>query len=722
MKNMRIQYLFVIIAAVFLQACGGQFIAPKKELSSLDVQAAAITSKPNILMIMLDDAGQGDWIDPSIAPNVDRFRKQATLFPAFYTSPMCAPTRISMLSGRSHTDYSILWVCGSNAIYGIPNSDATIPQSLAARGYRTNTIGKWHASVKDTAKAAKVFPPAIEYGPDQKFQNYIISQGVVSDGYHNPVVNNNGTPQKINGHQTDIQGNQVVNRLKNLAKNKSKPFYMQYWLNAPHSPHHPHPRMFTNKAKRATYEKHLKNLNSSNATLKKEAKSYFANNKPMLYRKLLGQADQNIGKVINLIKNSSDPFLKNTIILITSDNGGTDKTRPSADAYGNIDYLGRDLRGFKTDVFEGGIRQNLLVKMPGQTKPRIDTTPLSVMDLFPTYLELAGSSPTAKESKKFDGQSFAKILKNPKNTFTRKKSLYWPFKVKNEHVDTTEGNAKMSFAIRRGPWKLVSEPLDGCTPCLFDFSSGYNNESKENDLSEARPQLVKELREDYIEWYLATTQLPTGIAKKSTGVSVLKTTIEGFKRGGPGEVVRDYDFASTPAKRYVALNNHIKFDVNRLDFTVSATITPDRVNTRQVIAMRKGTWRFEVSADGYLQVITRDRDGKLSTVKSTARLSSGKAYDVGFTIYSFKSLNTVIKVFVRDHGDDLDDEERLIQVARQETSKGLASNVNTIHVGADPSTSHTSFFGLVEDFRIYHAPLKRGEIGYGQRWWGNRFD
>ncbi len=718
-KNYFISISFILM---IFQGCG-QLAGLQSTISGdTSVRSAAMTSKPNILMIMLDDAGQGDWIDPEIAPNIANFKKQATHFPAFYTSPMCAPTRISMLSGRSHTDYSILWVCGSNAIYGIPNSDATIPQSLSQRGYRTNTIGKWHASVKDTKKAAQDFPPAIEYGPDQKFNNYIISQGVVGKGYFDPTVDNNGTPQSLKGHQTDLQGDQVVSRLKQLAKNNSKPFYMQYWLNAPHSPHHPHPRMFKNAAKKAEYKMHLANLKSKDTSLKRAASKYFSDNKPMLYRKLLAQGDDNIGKVLNLIKNSSDPFLKNTIILITSDNGGTDKTRPVSNPYGNKDYLGRDLRGFKTDVFEGGIRQNLLVKMPGQTQARIDQTPISVMDLFPTYLDLVGSQPNSKEANQFDGQSFAGRLQAPYQTFNRKKSLYWPFKVKNEHIETTEGHDGMSFAIRRGRWKLVVEPLDDCRPCLFDFASGYNNESKANDVSSRYPQLVKELREDYIEWYLTTTQLPTGVDSKSAGVQQLRTVIEGFKKDGPGEVVRDYDFAGSPAKRYVKLKNNIKFDVNRLDFTVSAKITPDRVDRAQVIAMRKGTWRFEVSQDGYLQVITKARDGKTHRVKSSARLSRGKAYDVGFTIYSFKSLNTVVRIYARDHGHDLDNEERLMRVARQETSKGLASNYNTIYVGADPTTAHDSFYGLIEDLRVYHSPLKRAEIGYGQRWWGNRFD
>ena len=719
MKNL-ISILVMLLTGFIGQGCSNSMKALNSSGSEVDFAASAISGKPNILMIMLDDAGQADWIDPKIAPNIANFKKQATHFPAFYTSPMCAPTRISMLSGRSHADYSILWVCGSDAIYGIPNSDATIPQSLAKRGYSTDTIGKWHASVKDTKEAAKVFPPAIEYGPDQKFKNYVISQGVVGKGYYDPIINVNGQAVRYKGHQTDIQGNQVVNRLNQLKNAKSKPFYLQYWLNAPHSPHHPHPRMFSGAA-RVEYEKHLKNLKSSNSSLKRAANKYFADNKPMLYRKLLGQGDQNIGKVLNLIKNTNDPYLKNTIILITSDNGGTDKTRRPGNTYGNFDYRGRSLRGFKTDVFEGGIRQNLLVKMPGQTTPRIDHTPISVMDLFPTYLNLVGSSPTPKESNQFDGQSFSGRLVAPYKTFSRKKSLYWP--VKNEHVDVTEGYTKMSFAIRKGRWKLVSEPLDNCQPCLFDFQSGYNNENKANDLSEQYPQLVKELREDYIEWYLDTMQVKATPVAISSGVDRQWEVIPGFKKEGPGEVIRDYDFGAAPLKRHVRLANSIKFDVNRLDFSVSAKITLDKLtNHNQVIAMRKGTWRFQVSPQGYLQVVTKNKNGQASVVQSNVRLTPGLSYDVAFSIYSFKSLNSVVKIFARDHGHDLDDEERLIQVARQETSKGLQSNNNTVYVGADPTTDQVSIYGLVEGLRLYHAPLKRGEMGYGQRWWGNNFD
>ena len=685
-------------------------------------QQASSRGKPNILFIMLDDAGQGDWLDPSIAPNLAKFKEKATLYPQFYTSPMCGPTRISMLSGRSHADYSMLWVCGSNALYGIPNSDSTIPQSLEGFGYKTATLGKWHASGGATTERIRQFPTAKEYLPGEKFEYYLESQGVVGKGYWHPTVDDNGRKKSFKGHQSDIISNQVISKLKDYRSSQNKPFYLQYWLNAPHSPHHPHPRMFKNKKRQEEYLKHNSNRFSKDPVLRREAKRYFKENKSMLYSKLLQQADENIGKVLNFIATSKDPYIRNTVILITSDNGGTKDTRPTNEPYGNKDYRGRDLRGFKSQVFEGGIRQNLLVKMPGQNSGHTNNSVISVMDLFPTYIDLIGESVPSSVSKHFDGESFYSIMKSPREQFNRRKTLYWPFKTQNEHVSTTEGNDLMSWAIRKGRWKLIREPQDNCTPCLFDFVSGFNSERPQDDVKKKHPDLVKRLREDYLEWYLSTSQLALEPVE-STGVRIRDSKIPGFKKRGAQETVYDFDFTGKQKNPNVRLKNNIKFEVNRLDFTFSAKITIDKIlPVSQVIAMRKGTWRFEVNPQGQLQVVTKSKDGRQKTVRTNIKIRAGLSYDVAFSIYSFKSLDSVVRIFCRDHGDDIDNEERLFQVARAETWPGLKTNDNTIYLGADPSSNHWSLKGLIEQPRLYHVPLRRSEIGYGMRWWGNRFD
>ena len=346
------------------------------------------------------------------------------------------------------------------------------------------------------------------------------------------------------------------------------------------------------------------------------------------------------------------------------------------------------------------------------------------MDLFPTYLHLAKSRPWVGEKEHFDGISFHKRLLPPYQTLHRTKPIFSTFKVQNEHVDVTTGNDSTNFAVRKGRWKLIRDVQGGCTPCLFDFSTGYNDESMANNVAERQPELVKQLREEYLEWFLQTTRMKAKQVAKSAGVVSSAYTIKGFKANGPSEVVTDYTFGSSSAKKYVKLENNIKFDVNRLDFTFTARITPARLVPGRwaVIAMRKGTWEFRLTPTGQLQVLVFDKNGNASYTTTGARLKAGVEYDIAFSIYSFKSLNSVVRIYARGAKEDVKEPERLYQLARRESFKGLRSNNNTIFLGADPSSTRVSFEGRLKAPRIYHSPLRRGEMGYGMRWWGNVYD
>ena len=293
----------------------------------------ASTTPPNILFILLDDAGQGDWTNEALMPHVNELRQQSTLFPYFYVTSMCTPTRMSFLSGRYPVDYSIFWVCGSNAIYGIPNSDDTIPQSLARRGYTTATLGKWHSgqSIASTANLPSVFQ---EYGIENKFQYYVQGPGVVQGGYFSPVMLENGVEIKATDGSNPYQGKHLEDVTSDLTKDyilglsraaTKKPFYIQYWLNAPHGPHEPALRMITDLAFKSQYQKCV--LGPVASADRTECANWRKQNKRKLYELLLAQADQDIAKILDLFK-TEDPYLKNTVIFITSDNGGTQDWEP----------------------------------------------------------------------------------------------------------------------------------------------------------------------------------------------------------------------------------------------------------------------------------------------------------------------------------------------------------------------------------------------------------
>ena len=723
----------IIISLVFISSLVLLFLFQNLTTNTISTSS----QPPNILMILLDDAGQADYLNAKIAPKINELRQQATLFPYFYVTPMCTPTRMSYLSGRYPADHDIFWVCGSDALYGIPNTDATIPQSLAERGYTTGAFGKWHAGIDqaDVGQGPDVYN---DFDIKNKFEYWVRSPGVTQSGYFNPVMNINGVEKKFdNEHLEDVTGNLIKDYILKLSQQTvKKPFYIQYWLNAAHSKHEASLRMISDPLFKTQYQKCV--IDPVSSTDRAFCIDWKVTNKRRLYELLLSQGDENIGKVLALFK-TTDPYLQNTVIMLTSDNGGTGETRLTSPAYGNKDYLGRDLRSFKTDVFEGGIRQNLLLKMPGQTSSRIDSSFIANIDLFPTMIDLVKSQPTTKETNQFDGQSFYQRLLDPNVSFARAKPFFWSFKVQNEIDDVTEVRDeagtlvefydKMSFAVRKGPWKLVYAPLleHGCMPCLFDMQTGYSRESNgkdgsvSDDVAAKFPAVVEELREDYIEWLLSSTQLQVNVASKSTTAQVVSETIPGFKQGLT-ELVPNIQLPNVTGQDWVSLQNNHRFDVNRLDFTFSASITPQKfLGKTQVIAMRAGTWIFQVNAQRQLQLITFDRLGQPTTVGTSEQLSVSLSYDVSFVIYAFKGANTVVRIYARDRGGDLNNEERLVNLVRAETSKGLQANKETIYIGAKPGMGLSSFVGGIEAVRIYKAPLRRSEVGYGMRSWGNKF-
>ncbi len=727
------------IGAVTFQNCQGDLDALEKvdsqlrSSSSEDFTAAsAALTRPNILMIMLDDAGQGDWLDPKLAPKIAQFKNKATLFTHFYVNPMCSPTRISMLSGHSHVDYSVLWVCGSNAVYGIPSEDKTFPEVLSEKGgYLTSTIGKWHSG-----SPSPELTKSADFSIAKKFSFYKESQGVVSNGYFNPQVDENGTKKSYPGmHLTNVTAKNVIDRINYHQKNTpNKPFYIQHWLNAPHGPHLPDPAFIPNTDPFKT--SYLNFLASNPGAV---SHPFLKNNKRKLYEYLIKQADDRIGKVLDLINNSNDPYLKNTIIMITSDNGGTKDTRVVDGAYGNIDLTGpspRDLRGFKTDVYEGGIRQHLIVKYKNQQTRAINRSNLSLLDLYPTILELAGVTADASYGSRLQGKSFAQLIKAPTSTLVRNHPQYWAFKARGEHLpkdssgnEITQGFDKMSFAMRQGPWKLVVEPempdepagSHSCSPCLFYFENGYNRESAKDDIYASNKDQGLLMREMLREWYLSSTQMPIITEDLQGGVVKTEGSIPGFKKGGPREKTVSFTFPNTTSNRFSKLKFNYMFDVNRLDFTLSGSLKLSVDGKTQIIASRPGTWILRVNSSNKLEVVTYDKKSVPTITTSPYPIAKNMTYDIGFHIYSFKSAPSIVKIFSRNANEELSNEDRLTLQIRKEVSDGLKSNNETIYIGAKPGLG-TSFSGQLQNVRLYHTPLRQADINYGMRRWGNIWD
>ena len=706
--------------------------------------SSASKAPPNLIVILLDDAGYEELMDPQITPRINEFRKEATFFPYFYTTPMCSPTRVSMLSGRNAADYSILWVCDSDAIFGIPNKDATIPTSLKSRGYHTAALGKWHASINSNnfynaekkIRISDVFPMAKEYDIESKFDFHMRTVSVMADGYFDPVLQFPNYVEKkyrennVREHSEVLLASEVIKYLRGKSQEPSKkPFFMQYWLNAPHDPFQPDPAMIPDSE--GEFKRSYLRYIEGDARVAGLARDEWAKaNRVKLYRYLLKTADRQIGRVLDFI-NSSDEYLKNTVILITTDNGGTRLTRVGDSPWGNKDHLGRDMRGFKTDLYEGGIRQPLFVKIPGQRSTTVNNSMLHVMDIFPTLLDLSNSGSNANERGQLQGESFANVLRDPRITKARKAPLYWAFKAQNEGILKTDGFDIVNFVVRDGKWKFISAPYTpeegsfgtkGCDPCLFEFANGHSNEHWSKNLAEKNPDLVKKYQELYVRWFLQATQIPLSVDTQSSAVRTTERTIAGLGTRMPQERVFDFEFPEGRQDQYVRFQNSLKFDINRLDFTVSATIFPKNLNKLpQVIAHRPGSWILQVNGARQLEVVFFSRDGKTYKVTSDQKMTENRYYNIAFNIHSFKKLESVVKIFATrypNEGTAGGKFERLkVPAGKEKIPRGLMSNSNSIFVGAKPESNLNSFNGSILNIRMYHSPLRPEHITFGMRKW-----
>jgi len=312
--------------------------------------AAAMQSRrPNIVLIVSDDQGWWDLShhgNPVIeTPKLDKLARESVQFRRFYVSPVCAPTRASLMTGRHYLRTGVY-----NTRFGGDTLDAnetTLPQLLKSAGYRTALCGKWHLG-----RYAKYHP--LNRGFDEALT---FSQGHLERYTHPNQLNWNRQPVDARGHITDVIADSARAFIR--SRNGGQPFFLYAAFNAPHTPLY---------APDAFAEKYLKKgLNYSNAHM----------------YGMVEHMDAAIGRILEAVDN-------NTVVLFMSDNGGVSR------------HFTAGLRGFKASAFEGGVRSPLFVRWPGHFKAGREVDAVAAhIDILPTICELIGV-----KTPLIDGRSF----------------------------------------------------------------------------------------------------------------------------------------------------------------------------------------------------------------------------------------------------------------------------------------------------------------------------
>jgi arylsulfatase A-like enzyme len=449
-------------------------------LFTIHHSSAAPQPKPNIVLIYADDQGWNDTGYQSDGvfktPVLDRMAREGMVFTDAYTNAAnCQPARACVLSGNYGPRHHVFAVNDTNRgpkehmrLKPVPNRDGlavediTIADALKAAGYTTGHFGKWHLYNK-AGKASKGGGGAL---PSQ--QGFDVTYDSFGDG-ELPE----GAKGNFPGPKTDPKG--VFDLSKQACKfmeaNKDKPFFVYLAHHAPHAP-----------------------VNSRDST-RKEIKNR--------YQACVYDLDASVDLVLAKIKELG--IANNTLIIYTSDNGGSGSQKP--------------LRGEKGMYYEGGIREPMIAWWPGVIEAGSSCSAhVMQIDYFPTFLDLAG---VEKIDKELDGESLTPLLKQSGEL--KRTSLFWhmpgyldrPKKgARDEHFRT-----RPVSAMRKGKWKLhlyhEEWLLDGGKDKIATNNAVelYNLEKdigEKTNLAQQKPEVRDELINELLAWFEAVNApMPT---------------------------------------------------------------------------------------------------------------------------------------------------------------------------------------------------------------------
>jgi arylsulfatase A-like enzyme len=420
-----------------------------------NTQAQTRSQKPNILVILADDLGYADigvqgCLDVP-TPHIDSLARNGVRFTSGYVSgAYCSPTRAGLLTGRYQQRYGHEFnpgpVGNADPEFGLPLTEKTMADRLKALGYATGLIGKWHLGYEP------------KFHPQKRgFNEFFGFLG----GAHSYLYNNNSQnyvmrgsePAKEISYLTDTFGDEAVSFVE---RHKDKPWFLYLAFNADHTP------------MQAT-EKYL---------------SRFPNISDPLRRKFAAMhsaMDDNIGRVLETLRKHK--LEKNTLIFFLSDNGGPTRVNGSRNT---------PLRGFKAQVWEGGVRVPFIVQWKGTVpEGKVYADPVIQLDVAPTALAAAGSQ--VKPEWKLDGVNLMPYLQGKKKA--PHEALFWRF------------GAQM--AVRMGDWKLVKAPgagaevaerLEAATASGAHLYNLAKDAGEQTNLADNEPEKVKRLTAVWTKW------------------------------------------------------------------------------------------------------------------------------------------------------------------------------------------------------------------------------
>lgn len=451
---------------------------PDTVLTLSSIGSAQPDEKPNFVFFLVDDLG---WMDIGSngssfyeTPNIDKLAEEGIRFTqAYAASPVCSPTRASILTGKNPARINLTqWIGGpGNPDYerNLPLKEVLFPELLQQAGYKNIFLGKWHLNNRQGEGT---------HWPDKQGFDINIA-GHFRGGLY--LKNNYFSPWDIPNIENGPDGEYITDRLAHEAvdfidKNGDSPFLIYFSFYSVHAP-------FSAPKERVTsFNQKKKELALTDQQRFQEdiiggkKLTYRDKQDHPTYAAMVKSVDSAVGRVLNKIK--AKGIEDNTIIFFFSDNGGlsTSEGMPTANT---------PLRTGKGWLYEGGIREPAIIKWPGIANPgTVSDAVITSMDFYPTILEMAGL-PLRPDLHR-DGQSLVSLLKG--NTQKIHDSIYFHY----PHHSNQKGSP--SGAIRQGDYKLIVS-FDDNRLELYNIKNDIGEKQNlANELPELRDKLFIELK------------------------------------------------------------------------------------------------------------------------------------------------------------------------------------------------------------------------------------
>ena len=366
-------------------------------MSNLPSLAPSRTERPNVLLFITDDQGWGGLSSHGNTmletPVLDTLAEEGARFDRYFVSPVCAPTRASLLTGRYHPRTGIIGI--RPGLDTIRSEEVTIAEALKPAGYATGCFGKWHNGTHYP------YTP-----PGRGFDEFLGFCAGHWSNYFDTKLEHNGRMAQTQGYITDVLADAAIGFIR---QHHDEPFFCFVPFNAPHVPSQVPDRYF-DKYK-------AKGLDDWTAC------SYG----------MTENVDDNVGRILETLKELQ--IADDTVVIFTTDHG------PDNDRYNG------GMRGRKKSFHEGGVRVPLLIRWPARIRPGTKLNQLAAeIDLLPTIVDLCGID--KPQTLPLDGLSLAPLLTG--------RNMDWPDRMIFTYTSRCGIDKMTPCAVRTDRYRLVN--------------------------------------------------------------------------------------------------------------------------------------------------------------------------------------------------------------------------------------------------------------------------